>query len=149
MPYHYVIDTERRLVISTGWDRLTFAEIKAHQDQFTSDPDFDPTFNQLIDATAITALDLSIDEARTIASRHLFSSTARRAFLATSPAIFGMGRLLEAYHGMAEVPEQVCVFSDRASALKWLGLEALPEPITAKEAKKAEGVKAAGNNKNA
>lgn len=52
MPCRYVIDIEQRLVISTGWDRVTFAEIKAHQDQLVSDPDFNPEFNQFVDATA-------------------------------------------------------------------------------------------------
>lgn len=92
-----------------------------------SDPDFDPAFDLLIDATGITALDITTDEAKTIARQGLFSSTSRRAFLASSPAIFGMGRLLGAYHAMATKRDQVRVFYDRALALKWLGLEIEPE----------------------
>jgi hypothetical protein len=33
MPCRYVIDLERRLVISTGWERLTYPEMEAHQEQ--------------------------------------------------------------------------------------------------------------------
>ena len=46
MPCRYVIDIEQRLVISTGWDRVTFAEAKAHQDQLVRDPVFNPEFNE-------------------------------------------------------------------------------------------------------
>ncbi|SRR6266700_3927832 len=122
----YVIDKERRLVISTGSEQLTFSQVKTHQDQLLNDPDFDPEFNQLIDMTAVTSLDISVDEAKMIARRKLFSSTSRRAFVATSPTIFGMGRMMEAYHEMSNVASQVRVFYDLPSALKWLGLESRP-----------------------
>jgi hypothetical protein len=129
MPVRYVIEKERRLVISTGSDRVTFADLKAHQDQLVSDPDFNPEFNQLLDGIAVTALDVSVDEAKTLANRKVFSSTSLRAFVAPSPAIFGMGRLWTAYHEMSNAPSQVCVFYDLTSALKWLGLENDPRPI--------------------
>lgn len=127
MPCSYAIDKERRLVITKVWDRVTFPEIRAHQEQFKNDPDFDPAFNLLIDASGATALDVSVDEARTIASQGLFAPTSRRAFVASNPAIFGMGRLMSVYHAMSTKREQVSVFRDRASALKWLGLEDGPE----------------------
>lgn len=127
MPCRYTIHKKQRLVITKVWDCVTFPEIRAHQEQFVSDPDFDPAFDLLIDATGITALDITTDEAKTIARQGLFSSTSRRAFLASSPAIFGMGRLLGAYHAMATKRDQVRVFYDRALALKWLGLEIEPE----------------------
>jgi len=145
MPVRYVIDKERRLVISSGWDRVTFAEIKVHQDQLLSDPDFSPEFNQLVDGTAVTALDISIDEAKEIARRKLFSSTSKRAFVGSSPAIYGMLRLTGTYHEMSKESSKVSVFYDLSSALKWLGLEALPEPIKA-EAKKPNTAKAEKND---
>ncbi|HYA47954.1 MAG TPA: hypothetical protein VEE87_00135 [archaeon] len=127
MPCSYAIYKKQRLVITKVWDRVTFPEIRAHQEQFVSDPDFDPAFDLLIDASGATELDLTTDEARTVASQGLFSPTSRRAFLASSPAIFGMGRLIGAYHAMATKREQVRVFYDRDSALKWLGLGSDPE----------------------
>jgi len=127
MPCSYAIYKERRLIITKVWDRLAFAELRAHQEEFRNDPDFSPDFNLLIDATGATALDLSRDEARTITSQGLFSPTARRAFLASSPAIFGMGRLLGVYSAMAIKADQTHVFYDRAAALQWLGVEGDPE----------------------
>ena len=128
MPVQYVIDRERRLVITTAWDRVTFAEARAHQEQLKHDPDFHPDFNQFLDATAVTALDISAEEARTIArnSPH-FSASSRRAWIAPSPFLFGMGRMIETYREIAGGAEQFRVFNDREQALKWLGLDALPQ----------------------
>jgi len=148
MPCRYVIDKDRRLVISTGWDRLTFAEMKAQQDELTSDPNFDPAFNQLVDVTAVTVLDLSIGEAQRIANRGIYSPTSRRAVLASSPAIFGMARMMDAYHSMATGREQVSVFYDGDAALKWLGLEAPLGPAKSEEAKEGEDAKVRPQGRN-
>jgi hypothetical protein len=126
MPCHYVIYRERRLVVSIGSERVTFAEMKAHQDQLIADPDFDPTFNQLLDATAVTALDLSRDEVKSLATRRIFAAESRRAFLAPNPAIFGIGRMWTAYYELATGHENVTMFYNLAEALKWLGLDSLP-----------------------
>jgi len=37
MPCRYIIDAEQQLVIGTAWDRVTFAEVDAHQDRFRVD----------------------------------------------------------------------------------------------------------------
>lgn len=125
-PYCYVIDKEKRLVVSTMWGHVTFAEARALQDQLKNDPDLDPDFDRLIDLTAVTVLDISILEARMIAGFSLFSPKSRCALAATEPAIFGMGRLMQVYHETAGGQEQVCVFYDRDAALKWLGKESFP-----------------------
>ena len=128
MPCSYAIHKDRRLVITKIWDRLAFPELRAHQEEFRNDPDFDPEYNLLIDATGATALDISVDQARTIASQGLFAPTSRRAFLVSNPALFGMARLIGVYHGMATKQEQVVrVFYDRALAFEWLGVKDDPE----------------------
>ena len=126
MPCRYVIDKGRKLVINVAWDRLTFSEMRAIQNELASDPNFDPAFNQLVDLTALTVLDLSIAEARRIAERGLYLPTSRRAVIASSPATYGMGRMMDAYHSMATGRENISVFYDKDSALQWLGLDSLP-----------------------
>jgi hypothetical protein len=126
MPCRYVIDQQRGLVISTAWDRVTFADVKAHQDQLSTDPAFNPEFNQLVDASAVTAVDATIDQIKTIAKRGIFSSASRRAFVATRPDVFGIGRVMGTYSEMGRVPQQVRVFYDLPSALEWLGLDEDP-----------------------
>jgi len=123
MPTRYGIDKECRLILTIGEGRVTFAEIRAHQDRLLSDPDFDASFSQLIDLTAAISLDISAGQARSIACRRIVSPDSRRAFVATAPAIFGMGRLMQAYNEMSEGRSEVHIFYDRDEALRWLGLE--------------------------
>jgi len=126
MPCRYVIDGEHRLVISTAWDRVSFAEVNAHQDKLLSDPNFNPDFKQLVDATAVTGLDLSIEEAKKVFDRRTFSSASQCAFLGKGLVVLGMGRLIEAQAAISEGRETVRVFSDRDQALQWLGMEDVP-----------------------
>lgn len=126
MPLRYVIHKPRRLVHTTGWDRLTFAQTTSYIDQLLNDPDFDPEFNQLVDLTALAGLGMTTEETKLIAGRSGFSPTSRRAFVAPDPAVFGMSRLFAAYNEISNKPSQICVFRDLPSALKWLGLESLP-----------------------
>jgi hypothetical protein len=123
MPFRYVIDKRRRLVISNASGSITFAEAKAHQDGLLAEPHFSPDFNQFLDATKLAILDLSIDEAKTIARRPVFSGTSRRAWVSPDPAIYGMGRLIAAYNEMSSAVSQISVFRDVPSALRWLGIE--------------------------
>jgi hypothetical protein len=117
MPVDYVIDKERRLVTTTASGHLTFAEARDHQSRLLNNQDFDATFNQIIDVTAVTTFDLSTNDIITIARRSVFSKTSRRALVASDPVMFGMARMMEAYHGELA---QVQVFRDRESALQWL-----------------------------
>jgi|SRR3974390_1024122 len=126
MPCRYVINIEKRIVVSVGWDRVTFDEITAHRAQIARDPEFNPDFDQLVDGTAVTALDVSMADAKVFASGSVFSPRSRRAFVASSLLILGMARLMETYARMKQGREQVHVFSNRADALKWLGLDSVP-----------------------
>lgn len=127
MPSRYTIDVERKLVVTTGWGRVTFAELLAHQEQLAGDPHFDPEFNQLVDATAVTGLEVSVEEARRIVSRKLFSTTSRRAFLGSGLSVVAVGRLMKAFAHVAKGREQISVFHERDAALKWLGLISIPQ----------------------
>jgi hypothetical protein len=126
MPFSYVVYKDHRLVVSTGSDRVTFSEIKARQDQTKTDPDFDPEFNQLVDLRTVTGFDMSSEQAKALARRMIFSSTSKRAFVAASPAIFGVARMWEIFAEMADHPSEIRVFYDLPSALQWVGLESLP-----------------------
>lgn len=126
MPCSYVIDRNKRLVITTARDRITFAEVMEHQDRLRADPAFNPDFNQLVDATEVTEVDATVDEVKRVANRRIFSPSSRRAFVATNPDVFGVGRLLGAHLAMGRSPQQVNIFYDLPSALRWLGLNEDP-----------------------
>jgi hypothetical protein len=127
MPFSYVVYREDRLVISTGSGRVTWEEIRERQDQTKTDPDFNPEFNQIVDLRSVTGFDMTSDQAEMLASRMIFSITSKRAFIAASPAVFGMGRMWEVFSELSENRSQIRVFCDLSSALKWLNLESFPQ----------------------
>ena len=110
MPIRYVIDKERRLVLTTGEGIVTFAELKLHQDQLVADPNLDPRFDQLLDFATVTQADVSVEEAKLLARRAVLSPESRRAVIATEKSVFGMFRLAQAYHDMTEGHSHVGVF---------------------------------------
>ncbi|MGC2210396.1 MAG: hypothetical protein WA532_09835 [Candidatus Korobacteraceae bacterium] len=129
MPVAYVIDASHSLVISSGTGVVTFQEIVSHQDRLLSDPLFSPEFDQLIDCRQATDISVTSAEARQIASRKLFSRSSRRAFLATKPFVFAIGRMMEAYNEFSAWPSKAEVFYDLASALEWLDRKDLSSSI--------------------
>ena len=129
MPFNYVIHKEQRVVVTTGSGRVTFAEIEKRIHEALTDPEFDPSFNEIVDFRAVTTVEMSGTEVRTVANTKVFSSNSKIALVVFSPAVFGMGRLFETYSEMSKVSPQVRIFYDLPSALKWLGLEKSPELI--------------------
>ena len=123
MPIHYTVFKKHRIVISTAYGQLTAAEIKACMDRGLNDPDFNPDFNQVVDFRAVTTIDMSGEQTRTLANIPLFSSESKRAVVAPDPAKFAVGRMFATYHEMSRSPSQIKIFYDLASALKWLGIE--------------------------
>ena len=113
------IDKRRRLVLTHAEGCVTFDDARGHQDRLLADPEFDASFDQLIDATGVTKLDLSADEVRTLAQRHVFSLRSRRALVATKPDVFGVGRMMEIYQEDIGYTETE-VFYSMDEALKWL-----------------------------
>jgi hypothetical protein len=93
VPAWYEIDNARRVVMSTGSGHLTAADILAHQQKLLNDPDFDPSFSQFVDFSAVTASDITADEVRAIAAATVFSPTSCRAVLVNTDEQFGLARM--------------------------------------------------------
>ena len=119
MALRYSIDKQRRLILTNAEGCVTFDDVRSHQDRLLADPEFDAGFDQLIDTTLTTKLDISAGQARTLAERRIVSPESRRAIVATKPHIFGMGRMMEIYH--LDVGSGGQVFYSMDEALKWLG----------------------------
>ena len=127
MPFSYVVYSEYRLVVSTGSDLVTWEEIKTRQDETKTDPGFNPEFDQIVDLRAVTGFDMTSDHARLLARRMIFSASSKRAFVASSPSVFGVGRMWEMFTEVSDSPSQIRVFYDLPSALEWLHLDSLPQ----------------------
>lgn len=123
------VDRDLHLVVSSGHGSLSWREVKRCQDQTCADPDFSSEFNQLVDMRAVTGFDMIFDHVRMLARRRIFSLASKRAFVASNPAAFGMGRMWQALVELSDHPSQIRVFYDLPCALQWLGLRALPSPI--------------------
>jgi hypothetical protein len=119
MPATYEIDKQRRLVISTGLDKLTLADALAHQAKLLKDPDFDPSFSQLLDLTRVTLSDLESSDIRKIAERNIFSPQSRRAIVVSTNLVYGYGRMFEILRESAG-EDGIRVFRDLDEAVDWI-----------------------------
>ena len=121
MPLDYSIDTQRGLVLSKATGLFGVAEAMDHIKRLFADPDFRRTHNQLIDFRQITALDLSTDQIRELASASIFGPDSKRAFVVSTDLQFGLGRVFSAYRHI-EGEEGIRVFREMKDALQWLSL---------------------------
>jgi hypothetical protein len=93
MPAFYKIDKENRLVMTTGSGILTMADAIAHQEKLQRDPDFDPSYSQLLDFSHVSKIEINSEHIRRIAQDSVFSPTSRRAFLVNNDTAYGLARM--------------------------------------------------------
>lgn len=115
----YEIDKQRRLVISTGSGRIILSEALAHQEKLRKDPGFDPSFSQVIDLTRITDFALEANDIRRLAQGTIFSRESRRAIIASSDLVYGLGRMYEILREIAG-GDRIRVFRNFDEALDWI-----------------------------
>ncbi len=119
MPAFYKIDKERRLVMSTGSGVLTRADIAAHQERLSKDPDFDPRFSQLLDCTHLIKVEIGPADVRLFAQKNIFSEDSRRAFVVKDDLQFGLARMFEMLRE-ASGERGIRVFRSLDEGLDWI-----------------------------
>lgn len=119
MPAFYKIDKERRVVMTTGSGTFTLSDAVRHQDNLLQDPDFDPSFSQIMDLTHVTRFDIEPDDIRKLAQRTIFSPVSRRAIIVKSDLAYGYGRMFE-LHRENSGEKGVRVFRTLEEALDWV-----------------------------
>lgn len=119
MPAFYKIDKERRLVMTTASGVLTMAEALGHQTKLLQDPDFDPSFSQLMDLTQVATFEVSISDVRKLAQPKVFSPDSRRAILVDNDYAFGAARVFETLRDIAG-EKGIRVFRNLEEALDWV-----------------------------
>jgi hypothetical protein len=122
MPWTYRIDEERRLVVTTAWNKITGTEAVEHQRKLLDDRSFARDFFQLVDASRVTEIQIDRVTVAQLARLDLFSAKSRRAFLAPSPLAYGVARMFMAFREAHGGEEQMQVFKERDAALHWLGI---------------------------
>lgn len=119
MPAGYTIDKARRLVMSFGSGVVTKTDIVAHRRKLMSDPDFDPSYSQIMDFSGVTDVDMEPSDIRDLATEHIFSPTSRRAIIAKTTAVYGLARIFEIHRDMRG-ERGIRVFRDREEAFAWV-----------------------------
>ncbi|HEY6308039.1 MAG TPA: hypothetical protein VI488_16430 [Candidatus Angelobacter sp.] len=122
MPASYVIDKQKRLVVTCAWGACTADDALEFRRQILSDSNFDPTFAQLADFTAVTTIDITPGEVRMLAWVNPFSPDSRRAIVVTNPLAFGLARIFETLRSLRG-DRHIRVFRDRQEALAWIFLK--------------------------
>ena len=119
MPAFYKIDKENRLVMSTGSGILTLADAIAHQERLKQDPEFDPSYSQLLDFSHVTKIEITSEHIRRIAQDSAFSPSSRRAFLVNNDTAYGLARMFAILRETAG-DTGIEVFRSLDEALEWV-----------------------------
>jgi hypothetical protein len=122
MPADYKIDKSQSMVFSLAYGNLTDQDVFMHQGKLRTDPDFDPSFSQLVDCTNVTQIDnLSLKALYVLADRDPFGFGSQRAFVAPHNPDYDVFRLYELLTTAHE--DVVVVFRDMEETYKFLNLE--------------------------
>ncbi len=119
MPAFYKIDKEHRVVLSTASGVFDLAAALAHQDQLLADPDFDPSYSQLLDYSHVTDVRIDANDVRKLAERSVFWPCSRRAMYVTRDIEYGFARMFEMLRENAG-EKGIRVFRNLDDALTWI-----------------------------
>jgi hypothetical protein len=120
LPTSYAIDTKHGLITSRLWGPVTEEEVHDHNTRLRNDPDFVPTYRQLVDMSDITEIRVGTGMINSTSLDQFFAPGTRRAFVASSDGVFGLARMFALRaEGIGQVIE---VFRDFEKAEEWLGL---------------------------
>ena len=103
---------------------ITEAILFGAYQKLVSEPDYDPTLNDLVDMRAVERLEVSSRAVRQLAEMFTdpeLQSTNKLAIVASANYIFGMARMYEILS--SETAEQIQVFRDLETAERWLDLK--------------------------
>ena len=118
MPFDYVIDKSRRLIITTAQDAVTVAEVRSKLDRLFSDPEFDPHLNELIDATGVTKMYVPVADVLEFLNQCILSKESRTAWVVTKAEQWAM--LAHMFAAWMSLHGKCKVFHDIPSALAWI-----------------------------
>jgi hypothetical protein len=121
LPASYIIDTDRKLVITRIWGAATEDEIFDHGQRLRNDPQFQPDFRQLVDMSELTEIRVGSGLIRNASRNQFFSPGVRRAVVANSEAAFGMARMYAI--ASEEAGQTIQVFRDMSAAKAWLDID--------------------------
>src|SRR5512133_426327 len=129
MPLTHRVLKEQRLVLIIGSGYVSAIDIVANRRALLSDPDFDPSFNALVDLTRVPEASLDLDAMRTLSREPLFSRASRVAIVLVvsgSEALFAIARMYETYREVSNMGDHLRVFRTLEKAREWLRGSGIP-----------------------
>jgi hypothetical protein len=128
MPAEYRIDLEKRRVWSTGSGILTYEDLTGHMNRLAKDPQFHPSFSQLLDFRGTSLVGVTTEQIIALTEIRIFSPDSKRAFVTQPGVQFGLARMYESYR-VTKGDRGIRVFLDYKEAIDWLDAgETLPAP---------------------
>ena len=124
MPLTHAVLKGQRLVLIVGSDVVAADDVVANRQALLSDPDFDASFDALVDFTRVPEASLSLDAIRTLSREPLFSRASRVAIVPAvsgSEALFAIARMYETYREVSNMGDHLRVFKTLDQARDWLG----------------------------
>jgi hypothetical protein len=136
MPADYRIDPKNKRVWSSASGTLTHADLAGHMSRLSKDPQFDPSFSQLIDFRHITKIEVTTEQLIELTETSIFSAASRRALVTLGGVHFGLARMYESYR-TAKGDHAIHVFLDFKEAIDWLDSGAAAGSDAVAEAKRS------------
>jgi len=124
LPYSYVIDPRRRLMILRAFGRLTHAEVREARTRGVADPRFHRAYSTVVDFRDVTEFERSPKFVRELTERPIVARKAKIAILPKRGQPSGMARLFATYAQLMGRPVQL--FTSVDAAARWLDIP-LPE----------------------
>ena len=124
MPFSYVVHKDLRLVVGTGYKRLSWSEIKLCQDLIQSDPDFNAQFDKIVDLRSVTGFAITTEQGRWRGGES--SHSLQSVLLSLRILPFSECCKCGKPSLNCRTITQIRVFYELSLALKWLRSEALP-----------------------
>jgi len=134
----YTIEKDRKLVVSTAYPILPYADVLKHQRMLLTDDNFHATFSQCLgDFSNVEEVTLTNEEIRKLAQRDIFAPGSRRAAYAPTPIPHGVLRMFIVFRQLYSIGDEygakewMHVFDDRRMAIGWLLRELDMPPLVA------------------
>ena len=116
----YTLDHSLRIFHATFAGRLSVEEIIAAQDKATRDPEFDPSYGQVIDLRNAQFSELGPDVVRRIAGRVIMNPGSRRAYVVDGDLGGLIARMYAVHAEVAGRGGVTELFTDIDAARAWL-----------------------------
>ena len=98
MSVQFTIDASQKLVIRKFSGEISDADILENPRRVQADPQFDPSFSEVVDFSGVTGGDVSTSAIQELArQKSIFNLASKRVVIAPQPLLYGLTRMFEVY----------------------------------------------------